>query len=179
MASASQSHVYPGRKAAQPLPKISSHPIRSLGARLKRGQRGGGSTARIATRLQTRTSASCSILAEYPSRLARRCSGTPSTRSAGYYASQAAFVTIRRLSEAAQVAGCLHLGLHAVPLLRAATMGNWGLVWGSRSPCLTFSNCPPASEGGIGTANHFKLPHDLLRLFSTNLNHGAKESQPR
>lgn len=75
VASASQSHAYAGGKAAQHPPKISSHPICSLGARLKRGQRERGSTAGIATRLQTRTSASRSIFAEYPSRLARRSSG--------------------------------------------------------------------------------------------------------
>lgn len=71
------------------------------------------------------------------------CSGTPSTRSASYYASQAAFVTIRHLSTAMQVAACTWgcAQCHA----QGCHHGKLGAALGSHSPRLAPCNCPPAS----------------------------------
>lgn len=71
------------------------------------------------------------------------CSGTPLTRSTGYYASQAAFVTIRHLSTAVQVAACTWgcAQCHT----QGCHHGKLGAALGSRSPRLAPSNCPPAS----------------------------------
>lgn len=175
MASASPSPAYPGGRGSTTPPKIISHPTCSSGTSSERGQREGESTASTTACVAEPAggSASHSIFAEHPSRLARHRSGTRWSRSAGYDASQASLVTIKASPEsgaggrAACTWGC-------APRRRKAG----GMLFGGRGPPrLAFSNCPPRPVPGRRIASRTCL--NSCKLFSTELDPGAKEAAER